>query len=138
MMNKQFLLIFLCLTVSNLAFGQHSSTSELQKPVEDQLKAYNAKDLDAFLSAYSDSIEIYTFPDELLYTGKDQMRKVYASFFDRAGDLHCRIVNRIEYGNYVMDQEEVTTSIPGREKFHGLAIYEIKDEKIIRVWFMKQ
>ena len=79
-----------------------------------------------------------TFPNDLQYTGKEEMRKLYTDFFKRAGKLHCQIQNRIVYGKYVMDKELVTTSIEGRESFEGQAIYEVKDGKIIKVWFMRQ
>ena len=102
-----------------------------------QLNAYNEKNLEAFLEVFADDVEIYNFPNELRTKGKEEMRKLYADFFDRAGDLHCRLVNRIVHNNYVMDKEDITTSIPGREKFEGQAIYEIKDQKIWKVWFMK-
>jgi len=102
-----------------------------------QLNAYNEKNLDAFMSVYADDVKIYNFPNELTSSGKEEMKKLYENFFDRAGDLHCRLVNRITHNNYVMDKEEIQTGIPGREKFEGQAIYEIKDQKIWKVWFMK-
>lgn len=102
-----------------------------------QLNAYNEKDLDAFLSVYSDSIEIYNFPDELRIKGKEEMRKLYADFFSRAGNLHCQILDRISYKQYIFDKELINTDIPGRERFEGQAIYEIKEGKIVKVWFVK-
>ncbi|MBT3300878.1 MAG: SnoaL-like domain-containing protein [Bacteroidetes bacterium] len=145
MMKKTFLLFTLLSVVSIASYCQDAkhikSATEQQLSPEDlaqaQLVAYNNKDLEAFLAVYSNDIEIYYFPNELIYSGKDEMRKVYSEFFSKAGDLHCKLVNRITYGNYVMDREYVTTSIPGREVIEGQAIYEVKDGKIIKVWFMK-
>ena len=34
-----------------------------------QLVAYNARDIDAFLSPYSDDVELYAFPDKLIGKG---------------------------------------------------------------------
>lgn len=115
--------------------------SILQHSPEDlaqiQLNAYNEKDLESFLAVYSDSIEIFNFPNDLKIKGKDEMRKLYADFFDRAGKLHCRLINRIVYKNYVFDRELITTEIPGRKNFDGQAIYEIDKGKIVKVWFVK-
>ncbi|MEA3495849.1 MAG: amidohydrolase family protein [Bacteroidota bacterium] len=103
-----------------------------------QLNAYNEKDLEAFLSVYSDSIEIFTFPDnKLLYKGKAQMRQVYSSFFNKAGDLHCELANRITYKNFVLDREIISSSIKGRESFDGQAIYQIEGNKIRKLWFIR-
>src|SRR6185312_11711188 len=37
---------------------------------QQQLNAYNAHDLDAFLAPYADDVEIYTFPNKLDTKGK--------------------------------------------------------------------
>lgn len=102
-----------------------------------QLNAYNSRDIESFLAAYSDDVEIYRFPDSLMYKGKDQMRTVYTNFFNKATTLHCRLVNRITYNDYVIDREDITTNIPGREKFQGQAIYKIENGLIRKVWFIK-
>ena len=102
-----------------------------------QLNAYNAKDVESFMAVYSDSVQVFTFPNTPDFEGKIKMKELYTSFFNRAGTLHCKIINRISYKNYVLDQEEVTTQIPGREKFEGQAIYKIEGGKIQKVWFLK-
>lgn len=102
-----------------------------------QLNAYNGKNLESFLSVYSDDVKVYTFPDQLEYEGIKKMSELYSSFFNRAGELHCTLINRISYKNFVFDREKITTSIPGRQKFEGQAIYEVKDGKISKVWFVK-
>jgi imidazolonepropionase-like amidohydrolase len=102
-----------------------------------QLNAYNAKDIEAFLAVYHPQVEVFEYPDRLLYRGLDKIRQGYREFFNKAGSLHCRLVNRIQYKNVVIDREEVTTEIPGREHLEAIAIYEIEDDKIIRVRFVK-
>ena len=65
--------------------------------------------------------------------GKEQMRKGYA-FLNTAGKRHCNLINRIVQGNIVIDHEEILSD---RGKFYGVAIYEIKNGKIQKVWFPK-
>jgi hypothetical protein len=43
--------------------------------VQQQLNAYNAHDLDAFLEPYAEDVELYEFPGKLIMKGKDNMRK---------------------------------------------------------------
>jgi len=101
-----------------------------------QLEAYNARDIDAFLVPFSDSVEVYTFPRKLKYKGKDKMRASYEKMFENMTELHCKILNRIVYGNTVIDEEEVTGN--NDMKLHALVIYTIKDGKIAEVYFVRQ
>ena len=104
-------------------------------PVEladQQLAAYNAHNLEAFVAPYSEDVEIYDLStNKLQVKGKEAMRKHYA-FLNEVEILHCNLVNRIVEGNFVIDHEEI---IAKNGKFYGVAIYEVKDGKIIRVWF---
>lgn len=103
---------------------------------QQQLNAYNAGDIDAFLAPYADSVEVYNFPGALQYKGKDKMRPQYADFFARVPDLHCELVNRIVEGNTVIDQERIT-GLPNGGSFSAVAIYKIKDGKIAEVHFVR-
>lgn len=103
-----------------------------------QLNGYNEHNLENFLLAYADDVEIYEFPNKLLYKGKEKMRNLYADYFEKAGDkLHCTLTDRLIYKNFVFDKEEIQTNIKNRKKFTGQAIYEIEEGKIIKVWFIK-
>ncbi|MGB4843250.1 MAG: amidohydrolase family protein [Ferruginibacter sp.] len=99
---------------------------------QQQLNAYNAHDLEAFLEPYAEDVEIYQFPDKLLYKGKTEMRKQY-QFVTKTPELFCRLVNRIVQGNMVVDQEEVAGF--GNRLVHATAIYIIEEGKIKRVYF---
>jgi hypothetical protein len=103
---------------------------------QEQLDAYNNRDIDAFMVPYSEDVKIFQFPDVLLYEGKDKMRDNYARYFGMTPDLHCHLVNRIVQGNTVIDQEEVTR-VNGEEPTKAIAIYKIRDEKIAEVYFIK-
>lgn len=102
---------------------------------QQQLNAYNARNIDAFLEPYSDSVRIYSFPDKLMLTGKEAMRKQYSGMFERVKELHCQLVNRIVQGNTVMDQENVTGF--GDKPLKAIAIYKVKDGKIAEVYFIQ-
>ena len=101
-----------------------------------QLNAYNARNLEAFLDCYSDSITIYNFPDGFLAKGKEAMRNMYGPMFESTPTLHCELVNRIVVGNRVID-EELVEGFGGTERFHAVAIYEIEDGLIQTVHFLQ-
>lgn len=117
--------------------GKYLSLVVEQSPaavVQNQLDAYNARDIDAFLNTYSDDVQVYNFPNELNYTGKDEMRDNYTSFFDSTADLNCEIKNRIVIGNKVIDKELVTAN---GSTFSAVAIYEVENGKIAKVTFIR-
>jgi imidazolonepropionase-like amidohydrolase len=99
---------------------------------QQQLNAYNAHDLEAFLAPYAEDVEIYMFPDKLQMKGKDAMRKDY-QFITQLPNLHCRLVNRIVAGNTIIDQEEV--SGVGNKPLTAIAMYEMANGKISKVYF---
>ena len=101
---------------------------------EEQLQAYNKRDIEAFLKPYAKDVKVYTFPNQLNYEGIDEMRKRYAPFFEKTPDLHCKIVSRIVRGNKVIDEELVTVN---GNSFNAVAIYEIIDGKISSVYFLR-
>ncbi len=102
-----------------------------------QLKGYNNnnRDIDLFLSAYSDSVAVYTFPNHLQYKGLSKMRGMYAGMFEQLTDLHCEIVDRIVIGSKVIDHERVS-GFPGRDYVKAVAIYIIAHGKIQEVYFL--
>lgn len=105
-------------------------------PVQTQLDAYNTGDLELFLSAYSDTVRIYNFPDELSASGKEAMRKTYGSMFERMQDLQCRLVNRTIMGDKVIDHESVIFRKEDAPR-EVIAIYRVADGLIQEVWFMR-
>ncbi|NRB47601.1 MAG: amidohydrolase family protein [Saprospiraceae bacterium] len=100
-----------------------------------QLNAYNARDIEAFLEPYSEDVELYSFPDQLMGKGRSFMRSTYSKMFENTPDLHCELVNRIIQGNTVIDRERVTGF--GAKPLEATAIYKIKDGKIAKVYFIQ-
>lgn len=105
-------------------------------PVQTQLDAYNTGDIELFLSAYSDTVKIYTFPDEPRFTGKEEMRRRYGPMFERSPDLQCRLVSRTVMKDKVIDHESVVwnKTDPPTEV---IAIYRVADGLIQEVWFLR-
>ena len=99
-----------------------------------QLNAYNFRNIEAFLEPYADDVEVYSYPNELLYTGKDKMREGYSKMFANTPNLHCELVDRIVQGNVVIDKERVQF---GEKIIEAVAIYHIENGKISKVFFIK-
>lgn len=119
---------------SSQVFSQTLSPTEL---ADLQLKGYNERNIDLFLEAYSDSVEVYAFPGKLLYTGKDKMRAGYSGMFTKTPDLHCTIQSRMVLGNTVIDEERVLIR-KDQPLLEAIAIYKIAHGKIQEVYFISK
>ncbi|MEO1010698.1 MAG: nuclear transport factor 2 family protein [Bacteroidota bacterium] len=105
-----------------------------QEPVQGQLDAYNARNIDSFLAMYSNEVEVYEFPGKLLYQGKEKMRDRYTRFFESSPNLNCTLKNRMVIGNTVIDEEQVRANA---SFFHAVAIYEVSAGRIDKVTFIR-
>lgn len=101
--------------------------------VQQQLNAYNCRDIEAFLEPYHDEVEVYEFPDKLLYKGKQTMRLQYTDMFAKVTNLHCELLGRIQHGNMIIDRERVRVF---ENKINAIAMYQIEDGKIKKVYFV--
>jgi hypothetical protein len=106
----------------------------IEGPVQRQLDAYNARDLERFLSEYADDIVVYRPPAAApAIVGKAAFAAHYANNRFNLPELHAQLLNRIVSGNIVVDQEQVT-GLPGGV-MAAIAVYQVRDGKIQAVWF---
>jgi hypothetical protein len=104
--------------------------------VQRQVEAYNARDIDAFLSFYADDVVIRRLPSgEVAWDSKEAMRPRYARRFAENPELFCTITQRIVHGNWVVDHELVT-GVKDRPRVRAVATYEVKNGLIQNVWFL--
>jgi hypothetical protein len=111
------------------------NSASVECPVQQQLEAYNARDIEAFMRWWADDCEYYAFPSTLLARGAAQVRERHVARFVEP-DLFGKLIHRAAVGNVVIDQERVTRTFPeGVGEVDVLAIYEIADGKIAKAWF---
>src|SRR5690349_23096084 len=101
------------------------------RPVEGQLEAYNARDVDQFLACYAADIVVQDGAGNTLMQGHESMRGEYAPFFAGFPGLHAEILHRIEAGDYVIDEERISGW--QAEPVRGVAIYHVADGLIDHV-----
>lgn len=109
--------------------------SDTAYPVQMQLEAYNAHDIDAFMPWWADHCEYYAFPATLLAHGTTAIRERHVERFQEP-DLHGKLLTRIVVGNVVVDHETVQRNFPeGRGEVDVICTYEIEGGKIAKAWF---
>lgn len=105
--------------------------------VERQLQAYNDKNIDLFMGCYSEDVKIYDFPDTLTMEGQEAMRSRYQKLFETYPTMLATVDKRIIHGKYVVDHEQITGRLADGAILEAVAMYEIKDDIIIKVWFLR-
>ena len=104
--------------------------------VQRQVEAYNARDIDAFLSLYAVDMVIRRLPSgEVIAEGRDAIRARWGKRFADNPELHCTITQRIVHGDWVVDHELVT-GVESRPRIRAVATYEVRDGLIQNVWFL--
>jgi imidazolonepropionase-like amidohydrolase len=104
---------------------------------QQQVNAYNARNLEAFLEPYSEDCEIYDFGGQMIMKGKEKMRARYSELFAQSPALFCNIENRIVQQRTVIDQEKVTGMRGSSNIARVIAIYTIANNKIAKVHFIR-
>ena len=107
----------------------------VQLPVQRQLDAYNARDIDAFMRCWAEDCEYYEFPARLLASGASEVRARHLARFEEP-NLFGTLLSRICVGNVVVDHETVTRTFPdGPGEVDVIAIYEVGRGRIAKAWF---
>ena len=82
---------------------------------------------------FSEHVQLYNFPGEMILEGKEQMRERYKFRFE-SPNLHAEVVSRTLLGDYVIDHERVSGI---REDIvEASIIYHISDGLIDKMWFI--
>jgi hypothetical protein len=103
-------------------------------PVQRQLDAYNARDLERFLAEYTEDIQVFRPPaTEPVLSGKQAFGEHYAKNRFTLPGLHARLVSRMVSGNIVVDHEDITGL--SEVSLSAIAVYKVVEDHIQTVWF---
>lgn len=103
--------------------------------VQRQLDAYNARDLERFVREFTDDVTAWRLPDaQPVLVGKPAFAEHYRSKRFNLPGLHAQVVNRMVFGNKVIDHERVVGVQVA--PMDVAAIYEVTPAGISRVWFV--
>lgn len=94
--------------------------------VQRQLDAYNAKNVDAWLSTYAPDAKQFELGGLLLADGHEQIRARALTRF-KEPDLHAQLIRRETFGNVVIDHEEVTRTLhEGTGRIELVCVYVVE------------
>jgi hypothetical protein len=117
--------------------GQESNDNTNLKAlqvVQEQLDAYNARDIDRFMEVFSDSVKFVDFKTtKLSIAGKEEVRKRFTAYFEASPNLKSSLAGRIHFDNVVIDHEKITGSRGSDALFEIVMVYELNEAgKIFR------
>lgn len=113
-------------------------TAQTQTPnpehiVQANLDAYNAHDIDAFMSFFSEEVAMYNFNDgKQTANGIEEVCAIYKPYFEASPALHSKILKRTIFDNKVIDHEYITGA-RGGDPFEIVLIYEVENYKIVKM-----
>lgn len=108
----------------------------IEQVVQQQIEFYNQHDIEGFGSTYADDITVYTFPDNTItLSGKQALIERYTETFKKK--MFADIKNRSIVGNKVIDWEIATNGLTG-DRTSLMAIYEVENNLITKVWFIRE
>nr|WP_297785732.1 nuclear transport factor 2 family protein [uncultured Allomuricauda sp.] len=113
-----------------LAFVAEESPS---KTIQNQVQAFNNRDLNAFAECFSEDVKVQRFPNKTMYIGNSNLLDNYERFFENVKTSKVEVVKRIVLGNTIIDEE--ITQVDGREG-HQVAIYSVENGLITSMMFV--
>lgn len=72
--------------------------------------------------------------DTTVKRGQAALRDRMATWFKKAPKVHARLIGRMVQGAFVVDHERVTGT-PDGKPIEGIGIYEVRNGKIVRLWW---
>ncbi|RDS86521.1 nuclear transport factor 2 family protein [Dyella psychrodurans] len=107
-----------------------------EQVVQRQLDAYNAHDLDAWVSTYAPDARQFEHPATLLASGHAEIRARAESRFAEP-NLHARLLKRVAMGEMMIDHEYVSRTFPeGLGRIELVCMYEVRAGKIVTASFV--
>ena len=103
--------------------------------VQQQLDAYNRKDVTAWLACYHPDAVQLDFHGTVLASGHSEMQQRICQRFSEP-DLHAQLLNRMLMTDWVIDHEVIQRNFPqGRGQVEMLCSYQVKQGLIVKALF---
>jgi hypothetical protein len=99
--------------------------------VKASLKAYNSTDIDAYMSYFSEDIEMKDYNNgKINAKGKAEVRAIFEAYFKASPNLNSKVIDRLAFDNKVMDHQHITGAKGSKNPFEIVIIYEVLGGKI--------
>ena len=130
-MKTKLILVFLVASLSMAAAGVYAEPRNPEKSnaldvVALRIAAYNSHDIDSFLAAHAEQVQIYEYPDKKIGEGRAHLRRIFEpQFAEGLGSVDVK--GQFVIGNNVVSHEIVT--VEGRIE-NLVIIYTVENGEI--------
>ena len=130
-MKTKLILVFLVASLNMAAAGVYAEPSNPEKSnaldvVALRIAAYNSHDIDSFLAAHAEQVQIYEYPDKKIGEGRAHLRRIFEpQFAEGLGSVDVK--GQFVVGNNVASHEVVT--VDGRIE-NLVIIYTVENGEI--------
>ncbi|WGK64216.1 nuclear transport factor 2 family protein [Croceiramulus getboli] len=119
--------------------NSQAQNSKAERIVQSNLDAYNAHDIDAFMSFFSEDVHLVNFDDQQVTAeGIEAVRAIYEPYFEASPELHSKILTRIVFDNKVIDHEYITGRYGNNDALELVLIYEVMHNKISQITVLRE
>lgn len=133
---KKILLSFIFFISTLVMTAQQNNPETI---VQGNLDAYNAHNIELFMSYFSENVEIHHFNDgKQTAIGIKEVRAIYEPYFKASPNLHSKILKRTVFDNKVIDHESITGARGSQEAFEIVLIYEVENNKIVKMTVLQK
>lgn len=104
--------------------------------VLDSLNAYNARDLEMFMSYYDDSCKFLNAANIDLVHTKEDMDKFYTTSFRSSPSAQCEVLGILHLGDFVAVQERLSGIVSQTNEeitLETIAMYKVQQGKIVEL-----
>lgn len=110
-----------------------------EQVVQQQLETYNQRDIIGFMSLIAENVTFHNYTDgSITMSGASACKEFYSNLFKASPNLHSTVVQRIVFGNKIIDYEHITGRNGNKDIVELILIYEVKKEKIIKVTVLRK
>jgi len=128
-------MVLVCAFLATSAYAACGISSDPWAVVHAQDLAYNAHDVDAFSECYSNDIIISNLAGEKPIVGIPALKGTYSFLKTAPKGFHTVYLNKIINGPIVIVLEHAVDPPKKNWPEKSIAIYEVCNGKIVRVWF---
>ncbi|MEM6966464.1 MAG: nuclear transport factor 2 family protein [Bacteroidota bacterium] len=131
-----FFLILICQL--SACTQEKKSTMTSEQIVQQNLDAYNNRNIETFMSHFSDDIQLFAFGNPIpTADSKAKVKAIYQNLFEQSPELFSKIKKRIVFKNKVIDHEVISGRMGKKAPVEMVLIYEVEDGKIIKITAIK-
>lgn len=111
------------LVESESAVTPSAVEQEALEKVAQRIAGYNSHDIEVFLAAHAEDVQIYEFPDEKIGVGRAHLRRIFGPQFE-SGIGHIEVPHQIAIGNRIVSYEFITI---GQEIERLVTVYTVEN-----------